>query len=989
VRRISGISLVMVLLLVGGLVAWLLSDAGPRAEKAAEILHPSESAAALPAGAPTDAASDVQALLAASAPEGLAHATAADAPRVPESYRRALGGLTGRVLTSDQQPVPNLPVELLGGRRSLIIRSASAFLQEGGLDFDPVVGRAVTGADGRFQLADLQPRTVGVLVLDPGGPRALLWPLEVSPVSGETRDLGDIVLPARATLRGRIADEHDQPIAGARVRATEAEQVSFVPDIAHFREGGGVAVVEQGGDKEFAWVPPPAMSALVSKLPVPTTTSAADGSFELAGVLPGLVTVAVDEPSHLVLMQAGVPTGAAGGTKDLGTLVLGSGETVKGRVLDGAGKPVAGAEVLLGNTLGVVPAAVLRGPYHTAADGSFSAAGFRPGAVWGIARPDAQHEWTIATDLDTGRDNALHLMASRTLTLAVLDKDGVAVPDVALFGRAVPDGDFVDLLVAPHTLADVTRDAQGRYVVAGLKPAAWEIVAKAPGRPQERASFDLTTADATGEVRLKPGRALPVRVVDPAGAPVEWATLEVAAKEPSFEDAPLAVARTGEDGRALLTDLPAGPLWVSATHPAWAVAQEKADLSLPAGTPPEKAPPPDELLITLQAGGRLVGKVIDGSGPPPEPLLAILVPDEDREATDSLLPRLCITDLQGAFAFDHVEAGQVHVEVRSRENLTGGLSLFEAFFDSPLAEEQVTVEAQGETSVLLDVGAQYAGKETAMVSGRLLVNGMPADGWKIRSWSGIRRTVSTDPRGQFDLGRLEAGKVELTFSAPDSRLMEGFADRQEFELQAGERRVLEIALSTGSLGGRVVSAVTGRPLASANVQALAEGEGGWGRSTSTATEADGRFHLEPVAAGKYRIRVRAEGHANFTSELVEVGELQGPDDLLLRVPAALHVKGTIRFEDSPKAPKWMWLVASAADGHTRDTSRVEGDDHKFAFDGLAPGEWTFTLATDEDDEFEEVKLNVDSDLAGVALSFKRKPPQPTPEGDTPFQYELK
>ena len=53
---------------------------------------------------------------------------------------------------------------------------------------------------------------------------------------------------------------------------------------------------------------------------------------------------------------------------------------------------------------------------------------------------------------------------------------------------------------------------------------------------------------------------------------------------------------------------------------------------------------------------------------------------------------------------------------------------------------------------------------------------------------------------------------------------------------------------------------------------------------------------------------------------------------------------------------------------------IEGDGHEFAFDGLGPGEWTFTVATDLDDEFEEVKLNIDTDLTGVALSFKLKPP---------------
>jgi hypothetical protein len=145
---------------------------------------------------------------------------------------------------------------------------------------------------------------------------------------------------------------------------------------------------------------------------------------------------------------------------------------------------------------------------------------------------------------------------------------------------------------------------------------------------------------------------------------------------------------------------------------------------------------------------------------------------------------------------------------------------------------------------------------------------------------------------------------------------------------------------------------------------------------SSASEEDGRFRLEPVTAGKYRLSVHAEGHANYTSELIELGGMEARDDLLLRVPAALHVSGTIHFEDTPQEPKWMWLVATAADGHTRDTARIEGNEHAFAFDSLAPGEWTFSVATDLDDEFEEVKLQLDTDMKGVSLGFKVKPPEP-------------
>src|SRR5262249_4252083 len=149
------------------------------------------------------------------------------------------GGLTGRVITAAGEPVASLPVELIGGRPPLLRRGPPALLQEGGPDLHPPRGPPGTGAGGPLPLPPLEPRPPGRLRPDPGGPRALLWPLEVTPVSGETRDVGDIKLPEAVTLLGRVVDEHGTPIAGARVRATDFPYASALPDVAQFRKGGG------------------------------------------------------------------------------------------------------------------------------------------------------------------------------------------------------------------------------------------------------------------------------------------------------------------------------------------------------------------------------------------------------------------------------------------------------------------------------------------------------------------------------------------------------------------------------------------------------------------------------------------------------------------------------------------------------------------------------------------------------------------------------
>jgi len=983
-----GIALGLALaLVVGGLAWFLLHDTGADDSGPAAVLQAGRVAdAEAPALDATHAEREAQveslaALAAAPAPATLAR----DANAMPDSYRRALGALTGRVLLADGQPLPGLPLELLGGRRSLIIRSTSAFLDAGGLDFNPVVGRAVTDSEGRFRLSDLQPRTVGLLLLDPGGPRALLWPLEVTPVAGETRDLGDLVLPLTATLVGHVVGTRNQPLAGARVRATEVPGIELVPEVANFRTGGGVMAMEPSGDDSFAWVPPAAMSALVAKLPVPTTYTDSDGRFELPGVQPGLVTLAIDEPSHLVHVQGGTATGAAGGVRDLGTIGLGDGELASGRVVDGKRQPVAGAEVLLGTPLGVVPGAILRGPYVTGADGAFSAPGFRPGAVWAVARADARHEWTLVTDLQAGVPGEIRLDLPRTAMLLVHAGDRVPLDDVELWGRATPDDDIVDLFLPPQRLADVRRDEQGRHVISNLRPAEWEFIVRAPGHPLERAELDLREADGSDEVQLQAGHVLTVLVQGADGQAVEWAQVEAADKELDFEDPPLAVARTGPDGRAHLANLPATEIYVTATHPGYAVAMNGTDLSPQADG---RAPPP-ELVLTLQAGGSVLGQVIDGGQPPAEPLLAILI-NEDSPG-DSLLPLVAVTDLEGHFRFERVEPGKTHVEVRSRTNFTGGLTFFETFMESPLAEEEIEVLPQGETRVLLDVGAQFAGVDTGTVSGSLVVNGLPADGWRVRCWGDIRRSVKTDARGQFDLGRLPAGHFELSLSPSSASMDEGFTDRIDVELAAGERKWLDLKLSTGSLSGLVRSAATGQPLPGARVQVVAEEETGrGGRRSATVTGEDGRYQLEPVAAGRYRLNVRAPEHANFTGEPFELHEAEARTGLDVSVPRGLRLSGKVVVQ-CEEQPNWVWLIATADDDRTRDNANVDRENMEFEFDGLSPGEWSFQLATDLDDEFAEVKLTLDADRSGVDLVFEpAPPPSPSdPEDEAGAQVEIK
>ncbi len=967
-------------LVLVGLAAFLMlrGDVDASGGEAAAVLRQDSAASATDGSRNAVAPATERTSLPAALPASIAPVAAVvsvDRSALPESFRRSLGVLTGRIIDASEAPVPGMTVELVGGRKSMALLPRDALLTEGGLDFNPIVGSAVTGPDGRFRLADLEPRTFGGLILDPGGPRALLHALDTSPVSGQEKDLGDIKLPATATLKGRLVDERGAAISGARVRATELPMAgipgmeSVIGSIADFRAGGAVLVPSsaQTLDHDVVFAPPASLTRLEKHLPLPTTYTDATGAFVLNGVIPGLVLVAADDGVHLPFVKEGVPTGAAGGERDLGALTMGDGTTLHGRVMNDKGEPVAGAEVLSGNALGIVPAALLKGPVSTDAEGRFAVKGLRDALVWTAARTDRRKEYSAFSTDDLTREFVITLPAPRTLHVTVTDGNGVMVGNARFFGRIIEESKIPDFLVPPRPLDEHVKPTAGQpgaYTLSDLQPGKWELAVNAPGFGLERAEADLSAGDGSVEIRLPEGRALIVRVVKASdGTPVEHAFVAAYQGE---KESPDTAMRTDADGRARFTALRAGDVKLQVTHPALAIAEQNAIVP---GTDGIADVP--EVLVELMAGSSILGTVLENGGPPLEPLMIVLAPRDG--PGDSELPRVTVSDLDGNFRFDQVEGGTVHLEARSRNDLQSGLMLFEAFFNSPLAQETVEVAANSETRATLVIGAALADVDTGFLAGRLVVNGRAAAGWKVRSFGEIRRTAVVDEGGRFDLGRVEAGEVMLAFSAPGTSLMEGSTDTRQVALVKDEHKFVELSFSTGGIRGRVTSAQDGHGIPGVKLRAVGDGQASnWFRGSGGVSGPDGNFNIETISAGTYRMTASADGYANSSSEAFTVTELAVVSGIEVRLAKALNIAGTLSLSSGEK-PTWMWLVAESADGTTRDTAQVDRKTGKFSFDGLAPGDWTLTLATNLDDDLAPLPMHFDHDRTDLKLVFDPAP----------------
>ena len=170
-----------------------------------------------------------------------------------------------------------------------------------------------TDQHGYFTLSGLAEATASVRAFGPGHSSASAADVPVG--------TGDLVLRVErlGSVEGVLVGADGTPIAGSRVRAAAAGGL-----------GDGLMISDD----------------LVLDGPQGNegTVTAADGTFKLASVRPGTVTVSAQGETHRPARQAGVNVVPAQVTKGV-RLVADRGASARLKVVDDAGKPVAGAVV--------------------------------------------------------------------------------------------------------------------------------------------------------------------------------------------------------------------------------------------------------------------------------------------------------------------------------------------------------------------------------------------------------------------------------------------------------------------------------------------------------------------------------------------------------------------------------------------------------------------------------------------------------------------
>ncbi len=865
---------------------------------------------------------------------------------LPAAYRRGLGILVGRVVEADHTPVKDIGVELIGASIEELLPDVDSMFDVSPA-LSPVLAGTKTDDDGRFQFEGVEPSRFHGLAIDAGGARATIRVVDTVPLVGATTDLGEFVLEPFITVTGRVVDESDRPIAGARVRATNLPGIIFQFGAADFDAAGAIA----GRDfrsKEFMVIGVPAWArGLFERLPIPATKTDADGKFTLAGVPQGQSTVVVDFPGLLALSKGPLPTGKAGNVKDLGTLVLEAGETLNGKVVTGDGKPVANAQILVGNSLtgGMMGAPTFMKPYGTTdANGAFVAGGLRDVKCLVAVKAQDALDWKVFDEITPGIDEpVLKLDTPVDLKVIALDSAGKPLAKADLMLRLGSDPAEVPLVIAPIPVQSrTTVNPDGSRTVSHLEPKKYDLLVRSEGFATGVAEVDLTAGPQTVTVKLEPEASLAVRVVAAGkdGEALEHARVRVFRGRELWKhgDIPVASARTDGAGRATLKRLTPGKTTIEVDHPDYATERVEADV------------PGDEVEVALLRGGGIKGRLHRGGEPVVEPRFVILELKNDHV-------KLAVSKLDGTFEMNRVPAGDWRIEVFPRF-LSGAPSAIVSELEglsSPEARRRVTVVEGADVDVDIDLLGSPIEGPTAQLRGRVLMNGSPladASVWfhPQGNWND-RKSVRTDESGRFDLAVVQAGNAQVNVDPKNSRGgYMGFWTKN-LSLKANEVRELVIDLNVGAISGIVVDE-GGKPVALATVQVMSGDP--WemwsddgkeraetdGSRNFAQTEADGRFSIEPVMATKVSVQVFHEAYANSERIEADVPARGAPPELRIVLRKGVTASGTIEFPaDVDKSNTMVWCQSVNEGEEFSSNVEYDAKTGTFSIPNISPGKF--------------------------------------------------
>jgi len=452
----------------------------------------------------------------------------------------------------------------------------------------------------------------------------------------------------------------------------------------------------------------------------------------------------------------------------------------------------------------------------------------------------------------------------------------------------------------------------GTFAATGLAGESFRVRVEAKGyAPLTQPEIP---AGATLQLRVKRGAKLSGILKDRVtGTPLEGATVLAWEKgaEPFGEEA-YRSAKSGKDGRFVVTDLPEGKVTVEARAPGHAPSRS-GSVTLPKS----------DFELLLDPPGGLTGVVTDTNGDPVAGAEVFVASRSDA----GVKRRNAKTGPDGHYRIPDAGSESVSVmKVRAPK-----------FLD---ATREGPAPADGVVDFFLEHGGSIAGTVKGYdgkVPASFRVAVRPAGKGEA---AGKPEVEITDPTGAFRVDDLDPGTYTVEVAA------ERYANLDEADVEVTAEQVTDLGgltlLSRSMMRGRAVTARERAPVEGATVQiALVAGADGTDSSAASSwtatTGADGTFTTPALPEGTFDLTV---AHPQFAPAHTRVSFRPDADapEVLLEMYRGGGLTGTVLDGKLEPVAGVRIVATQGTDGDSRIADT--GSDGRYFMDGLTPGTWT-------------------------------------------------
>lgn len=637
--------------------------------------------------------------------------------------------------------------------------------------------------------------------------------------------------------------------------------------------------------------------------------------------------------------------------------------TLTGRVYGPQGEFVEGAPV---QAIASGDGETERRQTTTDSAGLFQFESLTPDTKWYISVDDPRfaQEWECERSVKIPVDGSLlplkiQLQPPHELSGVVVDESKQPIGGVRITVRPRPGSDNGDPTAwreHPFVREEKT-DAQGRFSIDRLRPGTIDVLATHNDYAVTRAS-GLLIGESGHQIVLDRGRTLEGTVTS-GGRPLEGVTLDVRAS--GFGDCPSCsqwTATTNEQGAFEVHHIPGrvtfgvdavsvdlvGDEWTAPTY----TVVRYPNGGLPSVQIEAEPKSSSENLSTDRQAEAEQGGI---ATPPGDGLLTVTLAEPRSAYSDGKYPVVSVhgaedhvyvqgmVDKNGVAKFGGLRPGTYTIYVDNRPSEPNGNPHYPA--------QEFALKAGEPWRATLKKGS-------AKLSGRIQGAETPRK-WKRLSWTVYPPTYSSYEQGEaflFDDGRyvidgLVPGDYRLIFEGTYT-----MSNETAVVVAEGDN-VHDISLPVGRIEGRLVGASPAPDDEPYSVFVNAKVELGFNLSGSVnmVVDEEGRFHLDHIPPGAYRIQMRGARPNELVWSDVTVPDT--PEAVLVelrRAEKSGEIAGVVRGQDAFEHDENLELVVSAA--FFRDShydlgivymAPVAGADGSYRFQNLPEGQYLLRL----------------------------------------------